>query len=187
MHRSSCSALSSQSRPRHLPWQWAEVLLVALLILCSCGAPPQNLSFTPLTSDNPFTPLGGYDEEAPALVVIANPQDLINPDLGIHFASGLGDPLRALDYRSTFAVLVFQGRQGSSGYGVMVQQVTRTGSLVSIHATFISPLPDHVVRPIFTSPYQLAVIEKDSAWEVVNRFELVVDGTVVATAAHSIP
>jgi hypothetical protein len=168
-------------------WRHVGILLVALLALCSCGTPPQNLSFTTMTSDNDFTSRGAYWKEAPALMVIASPQDLITPNLGIHIAAGLGDPLRTLDYSHKFAVLVLQGFKTSGGYRVMVQNVTRTGSLVSIQATFVTPLPDHARTWGTTSPYRLAIIEKDPTWESVNRFELVVDGTVVATATHSIP
>jgi hypothetical protein len=178
----------SRMQSRHaFRWQHVGMLLIALLVLCSCGTPPQNLSFTTMTSDNHFTPRGAYWKEAPALMVIASPQDLITPDLGIHFAAGLGDPLRTLDYSHKFAVLVLQGFKTSGGYRVMVQNVTRTGSLVSIQATFVTLLPDHARTWGTTSPYRLAIIEKDPTWESVNRFELVVDGTVVATAAHSIP
>jgi hypothetical protein len=185
MHRSSCLVRLSQSRPRHLLWQWAGVLLVALLALYSCGAPPQNLSFTTMTSENAFTPRGIYWKEEPALLVIGSSQDLINPGLDIHFASGLSDPLRTLDYSHKFAVMVFQGRQGSGRHHVIVQTVTRTGSLVRIQAMFINPLPNEARIQALSSPYQLAIIAKDPAWESVNRFELVVDGTVVARSTQS--
>lgn len=132
-------------------------------------------------------PCTRLEKEAPALVVIANPQDLINPDLGVHFASGLGAPLRALDYRHSFAVLVLQGLKGSGGYRVNVQQVSRRGNRVTVQAEFIELGPGEGRTLGFTSPYQLIAITKGPAWEPVNRFELLVDGTVVATATHSIP
>src|SRR5436190_1028546 len=74
MHTTCSASTPLQLRYAFRRWQHA-VLLFMMLILCSCGAPPQNLSFTTMTSDNDFTPRGVYGKEAPALMVIASPQD----------------------------------------------------------------------------------------------------------------
>ena len=120
-------------------------------------------------------------------MVIASPQDLITPDLGIHFASGLGDPLRALDYTHTFAVLVLQGLKSNGGFEVIVQQATRQGDRVTIHADFVEPAMGTRRTAGFTSPYQLIAVAKDSTWEPVTQVELVVKEKTVAEATHSIP
>jgi hypothetical protein len=86
--------------------------------------------------------------------------------------------LRQLDYKLTFALIVFQGRKDSSGYDARIERITRSGKTINIYAQF-NELENP--KPEVTSPYHLVQVEKTWAWDQGLLFQLIVDGTVVAS------
>jgi hypothetical protein len=94
---------------------------------------------------------------------------------------------RQIDYNTSFAILILQGRQGSSGYSVMVQQLIRQGDIVRVATTFIRPGFGQGVRDEGTDPYHLVAISKTAAWQQEVRFELMEKEQMVAETTHFIP
>jgi hypothetical protein len=205
MHRSSGSALPSQARQRHLPWQWAGVLLVAMLTLCSCGGQSgQDLPFTSIEQGS-ASPLNA---SAPAIFVIANDQEIdavAQSAFGVNSQSSTKpspgertvDRLLRIDYTQSVAVLVLQGFQGTPN-GITVRQIVLKDDLVLINATLVTPVRwyDSFLEPIFgrrvrqqmaSNPYHLITISKEIIQGKQLRFELIDNNNVVAEITHTVP
>jgi hypothetical protein len=134
--------------------------------------------------------------QEPRVIVITSAQDY---ETALRQAGGdpptLGRDLhpveqaRQIDYNRFFALLVLQGKQGSSGYSVMVDRVVRQGNRVQVLATFVRPRVDGtpvVTLAVITDPYHLIAISKTGTWGQNVRFELVDKGNVVAETTHTI-
>jgi hypothetical protein len=97
------------------------------------------------------------------------------------------DNVRDIDYARFFVILVTQGKQCCTGYGVAVRQVMRNKNQVKILATFTTPAPGQAVSDTLTDPYHAISIEKVGTWGQKIHFDLVVDDKVVAETDHVIP
>ena len=154
-----------------------------------------NLSFTTIAIG---VQIGGLFVDKPQVIIITNVQEV---DTALRQAAG--DPpaltrnphpveqARQIDYTHSFAILILQGWQGTSGYSVTVDQVVRQGDRVLIQATFVRPGGEdgtpEAHSAVITDPYHLIAIPKTGTWGLDVRFELVEQGNVVADATHFIP
>jgi hypothetical protein len=122
---------------------------------------------------------GSFDDRAPAIFAITRPEEinLVSTWLNQEAYTVLED----LDYISNVGVVVFQGYKPSSGYGIRIERVTRDNDIINVYASVIEPEPDIEVLDIITSPYQLVEIGKDSDWEEISAFNLIVEGKIVAS------
>jgi hypothetical protein len=189
------------------------LLVCGALVLAGCDIAPQdghdqtttaaqptaagqNLSFTTVAKEIDFN--SNPSRREPQVLVITSLQDF---EAALRLAT-VGDPpglttsphpieqARQLDYSHSFAILVLQGWQGTSGYSVTVDRVVRQGDRVQVLATFVRP--NDVEGPVVTlavetDPYHLIAIEKTGAWQQEIRFELVEKDQVVAETTHFIP
>lgn len=159
-------------------------LMMLLFIITACKPQIEELSFETIAQRDFIN----YREENPALFVITNDDEietLVSNVLAEDPA--LADQLRQLDYDRFFAILVLQGRKGSTGYAVTVKQIVRQGNQVTIDAEFVEPLPGTRRNPAFTSPYHLVAVSKEGQWGQEIKFVLVVNGATVAETTHLIP
>ncbi len=159
-------------------------LMMLLFALAACKPQIEELSFETLAQGDFIN----YREENPALFVIMS-HDEIETLLSNVLTEdpALADQLRQLDYNRFFAILVLQGRKGSTGYAVTVKQIVRQGNQVTIGAEFVEPLPGTRRSPAFTSPYHLVAVSKEGQWGQEIQFVLVVNGATVAETTHFIP
>jgi len=164
----------------------ANLLGVAILLFIAVACKPQmeELSFETIAQKD----IINYREESPALLVIANNDeiDALVPNV-LAEDPLLVDQLRRLDYDHFFAILVLQGQKGSTGYAVTVKQIVRQGNQVNIYAEVSGPEIGTRRKPAFTSPYHLIAVSKQRRWEQQIKFVLVVNDKSVAEATHFIP
>jgi hypothetical protein len=155
----------------------------------------QSLSFTTVAKELDYN--SNPSRREPQVLVITSAQDF---ETALRLVAG--DPpslttsphpieqARQLDYSRSFAILVLQGRQGTSGYSVTVDRMDRQGDRVQVLAAFVRP--NDVEGPVATSailtdPYHLIAIEKMGAWQQEIRFELVEKDQAVVETTHYIP
>jgi hypothetical protein len=151
-----------------------------------------NLSFTTIAQGEHLS--ANLFVDKPSIIVIASAQEV---EAALRLAAG--DPpqfamdshpinqARQMDYNTSFAILVLQGRQGSSGYSVMVQQLIRQGDIVRVATTFIRPGFGQGVRDEGTDPYHLVAVSKVGTWGKEVDFELIDNGSVITKTRHLIP
>jgi hypothetical protein len=89
--------------------------------------------------------------------------------------------LQQLDYKLSFALIVFQGWKDNSGYDVQIERITRSGKTINIYAQFIEPENPKGVTAEATSPYHLVQVEKTWVWDQGLLFQLIVDDKVVSS------
>jgi hypothetical protein len=105
----------------------------------------QNIPFT----DHGSTQQSGSDDGV-RIVAAADPS-----------VTGLGR-LASADATRLY-IAAFAGSQRTGGYEVRVVRIDRSGSTLTIHATFSAPPPDALTIQVLTSPAQLVSIERQSA------------------------
>lgn len=129
-----------------------------------------------------------YTANEPALFVIAKPEEVndLATKLLTHEPQTV-EQLRIMNYDHEFAVLALHGAVGSDGYGVTVQQIQRRDSLITIQASFASPVPGTVNAMIVTSPYHLIAVSKVGTWGAQFRLVLTNGSKPVAETTHFIP
>ncbi len=161
-------------------------LALAIFALSRRGpAQPTPLPFSTLAQEETFSDSSEYRGKEPGLLIIAGPEQIENPGLIAALPPDLAEKLRALDYRRSFALFVFQGLKGVGGYKVTVQEVVRQGNQVTVRAEFVEPGPR--VRGVITSPYHLIAIEKEGRWEARIQFILLRNDETVAETTSTIP
>ena len=94
--------------------------------------------------------------------------------------------LGGVDYDHYFVIAVFQGRKGSTGYGVEIQKIIRGGNRIVIHVYFTEKEPHLPAAAMETSPYHLVKISRDGL-QGDFQFILNVDGKVKIRQNLSIP
>ena len=122
-------------------------------------------------------PAEGYSVGRPGLMVITQQED-------IGHWQGLDVIVRELqeiDYEKSFVLSVFQGRQETSGYKVKIERITRDGTTITIYAQFQSPKLIEEKVDLVASPYQMVEVQKNWEWDQEYLFQLIVDGSVIAT------
>src|SRR4030065_1908864 len=79
----------------------------------------------------------GYEAVEPGLIIISGESDIAKLDEWV--TNEAKSKLQQLDYKHSFALVVFQGERGSSGYGVQIEHLTRSGTTINIYARFHKP------------------------------------------------
>ena len=88
---------------------------------------------------------------------------------------------------SSVVIGVFQGRKPTTEYGVQIEQITRRGGVVTVHALFTERKPGSAAGDAITSPYHLVRLPKTGVWGKAITFNLVVGDNVVTSLSHDIP
>lgn len=145
-----------------------------LLTLTACAVAPQPQSQpTPQPPAAPAPPPGQVTFEA----VVAGPVSLhqtSGPALAVagdeaafrklwqeRISVGPPDPaLQKLDFSRDLAVVAFQGRYPTGGYGIKVERVETQGGKLSLVADTRMPAPGAMLPQVITSPYEAIAIRK---------------------------
>jgi len=150
-----------------------------------------NLSFTTIAQGQHLS--ASLIVHQPSIIIIASAQEV---DVALQQAGGNPpeltarlhpiDKVRQLDFNRFFAILVLQGKQATSGYGVTVQQVVRQDDQVIVRALFVRPKPGEGAQEVGTDPYHLVTVPKEGTWGREMRFELVDNSNVLTETVHFI-
>ena len=70
------------------------------------------------------------------------------------------DPLRNIDHNASHVVLVFSGKQVSSGFGINIENVVATETLVELTVQLTKLERDQKVQPLFTYPFAAIAIPR---------------------------
>lgn len=160
-------------------------LAVLSLILIGCQ-PGGGLSFRALDKSVPRD-LGmfSYREPVPAIIVVAQPEDLQQPVIAGNLQ--LTALLRDLDLNQYFAVLVLHGLSAPEDYVLAVQQVRRQDNQVAVRVRVTELPPQELNNMTSTSPYELVAVSKDGTWGTEITFTLVFGEDTVAESTYYVP
>jgi hypothetical protein len=108
------------------------VVILLLVLTTACSGKQLNIEGVDLpfeTIEQAEKPLmtQGYLDREPGIIVIANEQDVDNLHDWVN--EDIKEYLRGLDYEHSYALAVFQGWKGSTGYKIDILQVTRQGKI----------------------------------------------------------
>ena len=95
--------------------------------------------------------------------------------------------LQSLNYDADFVLAVFQGWKPTDGYDIQVERITHLRDKVTVFVRLQEPPPDRKKNDIVTSPYHLVQVQKVGTWDGDATFNVVVNGTVIASVSHNIP
>jgi len=106
-------------------------------------------------------------EPEPGLIILTNQQDiqLVQP---YTFPEPLANRIQAIDFEKNFVILA----QHSQKAGGLITRITRQAGTVLILTSDIPFGPGNYVQEAWTQPYELILIEKNSAWGQEIRFVL---------------
>jgi hypothetical protein len=164
-------------------WQrsFVAVILVALWLLVGCTSNPAlptagptetptrvAPSPAPIERDLPFETIERSDFSEYYQFHPSEPQRLflITSAEGASRLIGWVSPqaqqtLAQLDYQRYFAIALFRGHFGSSGYDVIIQRVTRWGERLVVHVQFWVPSPYYAVTAANSKPYHVVKVLRD--------------------------
>jgi len=114
----------------------------------------------------------------PALMVIAQVEEV--SDVSNRLPPDVQMQLRTLDYETHLALVAFHGWRGKKGYGVQIECIEWQGDTVNAYAQFKQPEPGQSIYMLI-SPYHAVQAPKVGGWGRDITFNLIVDGTVVAS------
>jgi len=115
-------------------------------------------------------------------MVIARSEDITQ--LGQLVSPETLEKLRALDYNACFALIVFRGLQGNTGYSVEIERVVRQGYHLSVYAQFRYPQPGGGMNPTMNSPFHVVTVTTGGTWGEEFSLDLYAR---VASQSHRIP
>jgi hypothetical protein len=148
-----------------------------------CSSEETALSFETIKQEENGWISSAYEELEPELTIITQPEEI----------AALGevrydDPwLQTMDYDSYFALVVFQGWQGSGGYSVQIRCISRQDNVVNVYVRFREPRQGEFVNLSVTSPYHLVQVRKVSDWDQEITFNLISDGNKILSRSFFIP
>ena len=145
--------------------------LAALVGMTACGPREIELPFETIEQSD----LGDYSIHEPRIMLIASQREAGQLE-GLVSQAALGQ-LVELDFQQYFAIVIFRGNQGTSGYDVMVERVVMRGEKVVVYTQFWEPSPHYTVREIVTSPYHIIKVRRDG--DLIQEAELVLQSRVV--------
>jgi len=102
---------------------------------------------------------GDYSVREPRVVLVTSLQEIDRLE-GLVDQRALGQ-LAELDFQQYFAIAVFRGTQGTSGYDVIIERVARRGDEIVVYAQFWETSPYYEVTMEVTSPYHLIRVRRD--------------------------
>lgn len=119
-----------------------------------------------------------YEFYEPDLILVNHPEEIDRLRQWVTGEAGI--QLQSLDYETDFALAVFQGWQGTSGYGVEIKcLLARQGGVVDVYVRFQRPDPDKLQNAVITSPYHLIKIQKRKLEGQEIIFNLIENRTVI--------
>lgn len=172
---------------RFLCHKWIVYITFILVIVGTSGCREEKkieMPFQTIAAE-----VGGleYTKEEPALVIITRPDQIESSELEVIFPPDLLEKMSQLDYEQYFVVLVLQGLQPNSGYGVTVKQINFEDGQMIIEVDFRTPTPGTRVLNAVTSPYHLIAVPKKKVQGQSIRFSLVVNDEPLIEGTREIP
>jgi hypothetical protein len=159
--------------------------LVTLAGLSACRPKEIDLPFQTIEQRDASGSGQVHQVKQPALVVVTTPEEAINLDSLV--TSEAQTQLKNLNYDAYFAIAVFQGWKSTDGYGIQIERITHLGDDVTVFVQLQEPPPDRKKNDIVTSPYHLVQVQKVGAWARSVTFNVLADGTAIASVSHIIP
>jgi hypothetical protein len=121
-----------------------------------------------------------YESRQPGLTIVT---DIRAADQLTGITSEARARLKALNYDSHFALVIFLGIQSGGHTGIRIERMLRRGDKVFMTTWVGTPVGTTQV----TSPYHLVKVEKKGQWGKNIDFEAVVNKTTIVTTTHYIP
>ncbi len=155
--------LSTAMPPTTFPTPATATLMVTTPSPASVTLPATQSSLEETTNEITFQSLNQGDSytarlEVPALFIAGNIEETN------HFSGWLEADtavrVQGIDFEDSLVVAVFQGKMGSSGYGIAVQKVELTSNTVQIFVNLTKPLPDQKVSDVISYPYHIILLPR---------------------------
>lgn len=160
-------------------------LLFALAGLNACQPQETDLSFETIEQRDASGTRQIYQDKQPGLIVITTLEEVANLDALV--TPETQARLQSLNYDADFVLAVFQGWKPTDGYDIQVERITHLRDKVTVFVRLQEPPPDRKKNDIVTSPYHLVQVQKVGTWDGDATFNVVVNGTVIASVSHNIP
>jgi hypothetical protein len=161
-------------------------IVVVLLIVAAVWAYRSiSLPFESL-SNWKFNTGVAYKISTPALLVFAAQSDVLQPVSGLQYPAEISEPLNAVDYRHSIAILVLRGYGNCCFPVVNVLWVGHQGKRVIVLTEYKNPSPWQNIPPLMGSSYQMILIPRDNM-EGELRFSLFVGLREVASTTRRLP
>ncbi|MEW5872166.1 MAG: protease complex subunit PrcB family protein [Chloroflexota bacterium] len=128
-----------------------------------------------------------YESSDLRIMVITKPEEI--GDLNGWVSDAAISELNMLEYKPSFAIVVFQGRKPTDRYSVQIERITRSGDKVRVFIKLLEPPQDQAKNDIITSPYHLVSVQKTDSWAQNVTFEVVdsLTNTVIASTISYVP
>jgi len=169
---------------KRLAWAAAVLGLVGFSAWAYFALRPQEVPFVLLEEGASLAvPPGLARPLEPGLIILASQEDmqLVQP---YTFPEPLANRIQALDFEKNFVILA----QRSQKAGGLITLITRQAGTVLILTTDIPFGPGNYVLETWTQPYELILIEKNSAWGQEIHFVLRRETQgLVGEASHFVP
>ena len=161
-------------------------LIVIAMLLSACVQKEIELEFYTIEQAKVIQPgMRMYEEQEPALVVIASREEI--GDLDNYVSPEGRDVIARLNFSTYLVIAVFHG-MSTYDYDIRIKRVTYQDAVVKIYAEFIEPHKGQVLHPTAASPYQIIAVEKPEplAGKEVH-FVLIANEKRVTSVTHRIP
>ena len=118
-----------------------------------------------------------YTGKSPHLMVIGSVEERLSAEI---YLSPVGqEKLKALDFKNQVAFLLFHGSESTLGYGVTIHKISHRDNAIFLFAelwTRGAEGEEVGLEDGISSPFHVAVIERPSAAEAIDRVVVIVDG-----------
>ena len=100
-----------------------------------------------------------YPGAGPAVFVLAKKEDIQLVER--HISTPSTQTLENLDFKHTFALVIFQGARASTGYGVEIQEIRQKDHQIDIFTIFSEPAPDIEKGAAISSPFEVVALPRN--------------------------
>lgn len=162
------------------------ILLLLLVLGASCSKTPiQELDFSVLIPASPFIEISNPKQDAPNIIIIASPDEIVPPIPEFMFSDEVLEQLKDMDFKTSFAVLLFVGQIPEDA---MINKINRKTDQVIICLKDYSIGPGNYKLKGYSLPYQLISVQKTNQWD--QEVEFVIEdegGNLLEKTSHYIP
>jgi len=111
------------------------------------------------TNDTYSADMSSVNYDRPEVIAVWEPTQLVQ--LVRKVSAESFDEAERVDFSAYILIAIFEGRQATSGYDVMVDKVIEQSDKIIIDTHFLKPGPGIVVSMYATAPYQIIRIKKN--------------------------
>lgn len=113
------------------------------------------------------------EEDQPRLSVITNQEGIAS--VGKWIQPEHLPIIQNVDYHQSLVLIIFSGYRGTNMQGIVINQIVKNDSNVTLSVTFTRPAEGEVRNPVVTSPYLVLEMQRTSLPENPN-FILIANG-----------